>query len=725
MRRALSVSPALAYAIRFGLAVSASIWIGKAPGLVENHATWILITVLMVLQPTSGGFLLKGVLRAVGTLVAAFTAIGLFGLFAQDPPLLMAGLFLVQAVAAYGFTGTRFQYAWFVWAFTTAIVLGDAMAGQGAVETVAFQRASMVGLGILLVMVVDALFWPARAEPLLRQNLAARALQLAEALRRAIVAPVDPRAAPPAAPEPGFLATQLSLVAGARAELDVSRSTADALQRLVMLLLTLDSRVRALAMPITLPPVQASDRRSFAAALTELARQVEAALAEVAASLTASRALTPFSHELEQALLALDAERDRLLPRSGRSAALEGRVAGLHDLVALLGAVEATLLSPGDSGAGGRTGSLRDFRPDPFRMKIALRAGIAVIVSLLVPMALGWPMNTMVAPMAFMTAVLTRGAGVQTLTGLGGVVALGWLVADLIIVYFTPHVGRAPFALAAPFAIGAAFAYIAARRPQLALLPSIGGLIAFLSVFGGTGAPTDVYGPYNTVCYVAVGLGVGWLVSRLMWPATAAGLFRQRVAAQLTLCLGAVREARESGDSDRRRRAAQLIQGIAAQSLQLGPLHQQALHEPVERALDPSRRTQLIALVVDLADAVLSDRPGVIAPILERGGAPLGPLLEALRRADEALLDSMQTAVDVLRGSAVHRTSALAAAHQAVEDRLEELAANPSAIPERNVEEARRFLVELDARRNLVSRQRAIEDWLGDWRRAAAAETGA
>lgn len=137
--------------------MSAAIWIGKAPGLVENHSTWILITVLMVIQPTAGGALLKGLLRAVGTLAAAFTAILLFGLFAQSPPLLAAGLFLVVAIAAYGNSGPRFQYAWFVWAFTTAIVLGDALAGQGAVETVAFQRASMVGREILLVLIVECL----------------------------------------------------------------------------------------------------------------------------------------------------------------------------------------------------------------------------------------------------------------------------------------------------------------------------------------------------------------------------------------------------------------------------------------------------------------------------------------------------------------------------------------------------------------------------------------
>ena len=117
----------------------------------------------------------------------------------------------------------------------------------------------------------------------------------------------------------------------------------------------------------------------------------------------------------------------------------------------------------------------------------------------------------------------------------------------------------------------------------------------------------------------------------------------------------------------------------------------------------------------DLADAVVSDRPGVLAPLLERGGAPLRPLLEALRRADEALVESLQAAVEVLRGEGQHRASGLAAAQQAVEDRLEELGATPGAIPDLTAEERRRLLVEFDARRRLVLRQRAIEDWLAEW----------
>jgi uncharacterized membrane protein YccC len=718
--RALAISPAAAYAIRFGVAVSAALWIGKAPGLVENQSTWILITVLMLVQPTTGAALMKGLLRAAGTVAGACTAILLFGLFAQDPPLLLAGLFLVQAIGAYGYSGRRFQYAWFVMAFTTAIVLGGAMAGQGAVETLAFQRASMVGIGILLVFVVDSLLWPARAEPRLRDSLAARARGLGDALRRTISTPVAPGDGAPASPPPEAppLASQLGLVDAARMEIGVSRASVDALARLAMLLETLASRARVLAAPIELPPEPDADGRAFGAALLELARRVEAALEEVAAALTASRAPTPFADDLEQALLMLEAERDRWFQRAGRSAALEGRVADLHDLVAVLRAVEAALSPVDGTRTAVRSGSRPHFRPDPFRTKIALRGGIAVIAAFLVPMSLGWPINATVAPVAFMIAVLTRGAAVLTLASFAATLALGWLVADLCIVYVAPHLGRAPLSLIVPFARAAAFAYVAALRPKLAMLPLIGGLVVFLSVFGGPSAPTDVYGSYNMVCYLAVALGIGWLFSRLIWPATAAGLFRQRVAVQLERCLEAVRGAQESGDAGRGRRAADLIRVCAEQSVQLGPLHQQAHREPVERGLDPPRRAAILALATDLMDGVAGYRRVASEPLQTRGGAPLRPLFEALQRADEALQDSMENAVDVLRGEAAHRVSGLAAAQQSVEDRVDELRADPGRIPEFTDEEKRDFLVQLDSHRELVFRQLAIEDWIADWREA-------
>jgi uncharacterized membrane protein YccC len=708
--------------IRAGVAVSAAIWIGNAPGLVENHSSWILITVLMVLQPTSGGSMLKGLLRMIGTVAAAFTAIVLLGLYVQDHPMLIIGLFLVQAVGAYGNSGTRFQYAWFVWAFTTAIVLGDEMAGQGAIETVAFQRASMIGIGILIVLLVDSLILPARAEPQLRQSLAARARYVADVLQRVVAsrgapAPDSDASSSGSSPStPDSLVSQLELVGFARGELGSSAAEVDSLERAAILLETLASRARILAR-VEGPTPDAGDD-ALSASLVELGSRIRAALDGFAAALEGSQAPVLFSDDLQAGLAAFEADRDGLAGGRGRSTAEEGWVSELRDLVAVLCELESAVSLSDASPTESEPWALLHFRPDPFRMKTALRSGIAVVVAFLVPVSLGWPTNSLVAPFSFLVAGFTRGAGVQVLTSLVTVLGLGWLAADLLIVEVTPHLSRAPAMLVVPFAVAAGFAYVSASRPKLAMLFSMGGVVAFLSAFPSGSASTDVYGSYSTVCYMAVGLGVGWLFSRLMWPATCARLFRERVAVQLGHSLEAFRTAREVGDTGRGRRGAELLRACATQSAQLGPLHAMASREPVELSLDPARRSELLALAIGLADAVAGARPGASTPLLERLGQPLRPLLEALKSNEEALLGSMQLAVDALEGKAEGSASNLASAHQLVTDCVKALRADPARLAEVTDDERRQLMVQLDSNRRLVLRQQAVEDWLAEWQSA-------
>jgi len=719
--RLVQVSPAVAFALRYATAASAAIWIGHIPGLVTNESQWILITLLMVMQPMAGGSLLKGLLRAVGTAAAAFTAILLFGAFSQNPPLLLAGLFLVQAVAAYGFTGARYQYAWFVWAFTTAIILGDAMAGTDHVETLAFQRASMVGIGLLVVFAVDSLLGRVGAEESLRRSLSQRARQLAGGLRRAIQDPLDPGA--PTGEEGGAgsspLVSQLGLLGAARTEIGVSSARVEALTHAALLLEALASRERMLQRPIHQNPGTA-----YPAALAELGRRVEAALDEVAPALADGRAPSPFAEDLERTLLRLEAERAADEGAAAEVVSAGGRAAELRDLVALLrtleGVLEGSAKSARSKGADEGPTTAR-LQVDPFRVQLALRAGIAVCAAFLVPMVLGWEINTMVAPMAFMiAATATRGGVTQTLALLAAVILLSWLLADLALVFFYPHVGRFPWALAYAVSVAGVFAYASHRWPQLGSLRSIGGLVAILPIFGGLAAPEDVYGTYNLVCYMAAALATGWAASRLLWPGTATKLFRQRSAAQIELCLRAFRQHRQTEDLAARGRVArQILTAYAGQLAQLGPLDAQAAHEPLEEALDGGRRKALLALIQDLFDAALGTRgaaPAQSMPLLERGGA-FEPLREALGREDEALLASMQATADTLRGEAPARPagSALDEANRAVLTCLDELRARPERLPSITNEEKEAFLAHLDSRHVLVDRQIAIEGWLADW----------
>jgi uncharacterized membrane protein YccC len=161
-------SPALRFGLKYGTAMAAGIWIAFASALPWGLTLWI--TVMFVTQPNAGASIKKGLMRIWGSVASALLSIAIYGLFAQQPPLMFASLCGVLAIAIYGMTGPRYQYAWLVFGFTTIIILVKAMAGSDQIETLSFERASLTALGVLVVFVADALFWPVRAEEQLRES---------------------------------------------------------------------------------------------------------------------------------------------------------------------------------------------------------------------------------------------------------------------------------------------------------------------------------------------------------------------------------------------------------------------------------------------------------------------------------------------------------------------------------------------------------------------------
>jgi len=724
--RMADISPATAFGIRYATAVSAAIWLGHAPGLVENQSKWILITVCVVMQPIAGASLLKAILRIFGTLVAFFTSILIFGLYSQDPPLLLASLFLVQVIGVYGFTGPRYQYAWFVFAFTTAVILGDSLSGTGQVETVAFQRASMVGLGILIVLVVDALFWPTRSEVSLRRGLAERSRQLAEALLSASqVAPGPHGAAADAegsAPSP--LASQLGLAAAARSEIGVSRSRVESLTHVALLLEALASRERILRRLLAVASAPSSGWTSLQAASADFGRGLNSALEEAAQALQAGRSPSPFATRLEPLAARIEAESERPAAGAATDASLEAWAAGLRDLVALLHSLEECLLEIASEsaraeapGAAPAWGAIRFGKLDPFRVQIALRSGIAVCAAVLLSMALGWGFNNLIPPLTLIVAATpTRGGAFQSVFSVTAGLLLAWLLADLGIVYFAPHAQRVPLALLFAFAVGGTFAYVSASRPALEGVRKFGTLIAMLSLYVGKAPPTDVQGSYDTVCFAALALGVGWASTRLLWPATAPALFRARAADQLELCRRALVERDPAAEpAERGRQAKAFLAAYTKQLAQLGSLHSQASHEPVEGSLDDARRAELLALTRDLFDAVFAAQAIALRrteELLARGGDALAPLGEALSRLDETFFASLQHAAASVRDGVAPKAPSLAEVRDAVEERIAELRARPELQIPVEDSERKAFLVQIAWRRQLVTRQLAIEQWL-------------
>jgi hypothetical protein len=374
------------------------------------------------------------------------------------------------------------------------------------------------------------------------------------------------------------------------------------------------------------------------------------------------------------------------------------------------------------------------FRVDPIRLQLALRAGIAGGGVIVVMLAIGWNVEEdilamIMAPVvAFILAGMssTRGAARTIGIGLTAGIFLGWLIADLASVFLFTHLDRMPLSLVYPFAIAGGAGYLIVRGSPLGHIGTLFGLLtAVLPVFIGDGPPQDVDGSYDLVCGLLLGTAAGLIAQRALWPRTAMQTFLERAAAQLDLCartLGGGERSSEGGAPDQD--PAILVSAYAKQLTLLGQVHAQAHAEPVERALDDTRRAELLALTQDLFDACLRSpefAPRERGPVPQDAKAALASLRAALLEHAEALRSSIAASAQVLRGGAPEAGSRLAEAQTALEARLDEVRGQREIARAAGAQQLGAFLSYVDARRELVARQLAIEAWLADWHRAAAA----
>jgi uncharacterized membrane protein YccC len=749
--------PAVRFGLKLGTAMAAAIWITFLSALDWGLSIWM--TVLFVMQPDTGASIKKGLMRILGSVASALISIAIYGLFAQDPPLMLASLSGALALAIYGMTGPRFQYAWLVFGFTTILILAKAMAGSDQIETLAFERATLTALGVLIVFVADELFWPVRAEGALRESLAARSHQLGGSLKQHLRSLHSEQAPGEKGPPPSSpLIQQLGLVDQARDEIGVSPQRVNALSRIALLLEGLGSRTRQLKRATetrqgTPPPSVPLE------GLERFADELDAALAKVSAGLTADRAPEPFAEALEHTLASLESERMAQLEsliregttgRDGKSGEVEtARLLGvlapiLKDVVQLIRQLEDTLLGlvkhepETEVPSGARPGAVWErFRPDPIRLSLALRAGIAGGAAIVAMLVMGWSFSEDLLPMilapivAFIVAGMssTRGAGTTIGIGLAMGFLLGWLIADLSIVFLFEHLNRMPLSLVYPFVVAGGAGYLIVRGSPLGPLGArFGMLVALLPVYIGDQPATDVDGSYGMVCGLFLGLAAGLIAQRFLWPRTAMQIFAERVAGQIDLCLRALGGAEPSADSSTRgaargKDAAGFVRAYAKQLTLLGQIHAQAHREPVERALDDERRAELLALTQDLFDATLL-APGPVAPeegeVPEDDRAALAELRAALARQDEALRASIAAASRILRGEPPGAASDLSEASSTVETQRSELRARPNVAPALAAHRLDDFVAYAASQGELAERQGAIETWLAEWRQAAS-----
>ena len=144
-----SIKLGLAIAITYGLALRAD-WMSP---------TWAAIAVAMIGQPGHGQSLYKGMLRAIGTLIAFFSGLFILMLFPQDRWLILVATSPFLGYFTYRMKGQN-SYLWFVAAFVTPMIVMAGPAQPGHAFEFAAYRTLETLMGIGVWALVSVFLWP-------------------------------------------------------------------------------------------------------------------------------------------------------------------------------------------------------------------------------------------------------------------------------------------------------------------------------------------------------------------------------------------------------------------------------------------------------------------------------------------------------------------------------------------------------------------------------------
>lgn len=144
-------------AIKVGLAIVVTYWLALKFSWMSP--TWAGIAVAVISQPGEGQSLYKGLLRALGTLLAFFSSLVLLALFPQDRWMLFVGVSPVLGYFAYKMKGEN-DYLWYVAGFVTVMIITAGPQQPGHAFEFAAYRTMETLMGIGVWAVISSLLWP-------------------------------------------------------------------------------------------------------------------------------------------------------------------------------------------------------------------------------------------------------------------------------------------------------------------------------------------------------------------------------------------------------------------------------------------------------------------------------------------------------------------------------------------------------------------------------------
>lgn len=150
-------------AVATGIATALAIYVALLLNL--DYPMWSGMTALTVTAATVRATLLKGAMRAVGTIGAAAVAIVLLGFIAGSEWTMLAALFVTVAYALYRSFTSVYPYAWLLGGITIGLILMDAMASPTSGLHIAAYRAAEILVGVISAFAVGILLLPPASDP--------------------------------------------------------------------------------------------------------------------------------------------------------------------------------------------------------------------------------------------------------------------------------------------------------------------------------------------------------------------------------------------------------------------------------------------------------------------------------------------------------------------------------------------------------------------------------
>lgn len=177
--------PAVRYGLKFGLAGVLAVTVSLA--LRIPQPTWALFTVfvLMIAQYV-GAIGEKSVFRFIGTVAGGVTGYLLTGGLQQTPALFLPLTGAVVAFSTAMFGQSRYPYAFLLCGMTTVVVTSNGMGNPGQSWEFMLWRVEEVAIGIVCTLVVQTVLWPRYARVEFLENLRAGFADLAVCLDEAI-----------------------------------------------------------------------------------------------------------------------------------------------------------------------------------------------------------------------------------------------------------------------------------------------------------------------------------------------------------------------------------------------------------------------------------------------------------------------------------------------------------------------------------------------------------